>query len=119
VRIGELAERTGVPQRMLRYYEQQGLLAPRRGDNGYRRYAEQDIARVRQVRGLISSGMPTRIIRLVLQAQETDGSWKPECSREFARALTDELAAVEDRIACLQQGRDTIRAFLERAEAPG
>lgn len=119
MRIGELAERTGVPQRMLRYYEQQGLLAPRRGDNGYRRYIEQDIARVRQVRSLISSGMPTRIIRVVLQVRETDGSWKPECSREFARTLTSELAAIEDRIACLQQSRDTLRAFLERPDAPG
>ena len=39
MKIGELSRRTGVPPRMLRYYEQQGLLRPARGQNGYRCYA--------------------------------------------------------------------------------
>jgi len=38
MRIGELATRTGVPTRMLRYYEEQGLITPRRLANGYREY---------------------------------------------------------------------------------
>ncbi len=38
MKIGELSRRTGVPTRMLRYYEEQGLLRPERADNGYRSY---------------------------------------------------------------------------------
>jgi MerR family regulatory protein len=36
LRIGELSRRTGVPTRMLRYYEEQDLLHPERDANGYR-----------------------------------------------------------------------------------
>lgn len=40
MRIGELARRTGVSERMLRYYEQEGLLRPARTTSGYRDYGE-------------------------------------------------------------------------------
>ena len=39
MKIGELAARTGVSIRSLRYYEQQGLLMPVRNENGYREYS--------------------------------------------------------------------------------
>ena len=38
MKIGELAEKSGVSVRSLRYYEQQGLLQPGRLMNGYRMY---------------------------------------------------------------------------------
>ena len=112
MKIGELADRTGVPQRMLRYYEQQGLLAPERSDNGYRSYREQDVDRVQQVRSLIQSGMPTRLIRIVLEME--DDTWSRKCSRDFAEKLAGELKAIEDKISCLSLSRDTVRAYLER-----
>ena len=40
MKIGELSERTNVPTRMLRYYEEQGLLSSERRSNGYRDYPE-------------------------------------------------------------------------------
>ncbi|MGX1372208.1 DNA-binding transcriptional MerR regulator [Streptomyces canus] len=40
MRIGELSRRTGVPTRLLRYYEEQDLLHPARDDNGYRSFDE-------------------------------------------------------------------------------
>ncbi|WP_366525445.1 MerR family DNA-binding transcriptional regulator, partial [Mumia sp.] len=43
MRVGELAELTGVAPRMLRYYEEQGLLVPPRQDNGYRSYGEEHV----------------------------------------------------------------------------
>lgn len=41
MRIGELARRTGVAARRLRYYEEQGLLSSDRSVNGYRDYDPQ------------------------------------------------------------------------------
>ena len=38
MKIGKLPERTAIPTRMLRYYEEQGLLRSGRDDNGYRSY---------------------------------------------------------------------------------
>ncbi len=43
--IGEVAERTGVTQRALRFYEEKGLLQPpERMEGGFRRYSDDDIA---------------------------------------------------------------------------
>lgn len=46
-RIGEVAERTGVPATTLRYYEDIGLITTSRSDNGYRAYGERDLTRLR------------------------------------------------------------------------
>ncbi|WP_250034233.1 MerR family transcriptional regulator [Paractinoplanes maris] len=62
MKIGELAKRTEVPTRMLRYYEEQGLITPQRQQNGYREYDEYLVDRVKKIRGLLDSGIPTRII---------------------------------------------------------
>ncbi|GGY88437.1 hypothetical protein GCM10010300_35660 [Streptomyces olivaceoviridis] len=66
MRIGELSRRTGVPTRLLRYYEEQHLLHPERTGNGYRSYPESAVARVGQIRGLLDSGLTTGMIRVIL-----------------------------------------------------
>jgi DNA-binding transcriptional MerR regulator len=62
MRIGELSRRTGVPARLLRYYEEQDLLYPERDSNEYRCYGAADVYRVEQIRGLLDSGLTTEII---------------------------------------------------------
>jgi len=53
LQIGEVAERTGVTQRTLRFYEEKGLLRPpTRMDGGFRLYSEQDVKRVEHIRRL-------------------------------------------------------------------
>lgn len=117
MRIGELAARTGVPPRMLRYYEQQGLLAPVRGENGYRAYTEADVERVTTIRGLIRSGLPTRLITVILDMDDDAGDvWTVDCTRQFASMLVDELNVLEDRITCLTRSRDTVRGYLRQTE---
>ena len=66
MRIGELSDRTGAPRRLLRYYEEQGLIAAGRSANGYRDYDERFVDRVLQIRGLLNAGLPTRIIKQIL-----------------------------------------------------
>jgi DNA-binding transcriptional MerR regulator len=49
--IGQLAKRAGVRIDTVRYYERNGLLAPRaRLASGYRRYGELELARLRFIR---------------------------------------------------------------------
>lgn len=53
--IGEVAERTGVTQRTLRFYEERGLLQPaERMDGGFRLYSDQDVERINLIRQLQS-----------------------------------------------------------------
>lgn len=66
MKIGELAARTGVAARMLRYYEAQGLIEPTRLHNGYRDYGDYVVDRVVNIRGLLDAGIPTRVIGQIL-----------------------------------------------------
>jgi DNA-binding transcriptional MerR regulator len=51
MQIGEVAERTGLSLRTIRYYEEVGLVAPSaRTSGGFRLYSETDVARLRLVR---------------------------------------------------------------------
>ena len=53
LQIGEVAERTGVTQRTLRFYEEKGLLRPPgRMEGGFRLYSEDDVKRVQRIRRL-------------------------------------------------------------------
>jgi DNA-binding transcriptional MerR regulator len=115
MRIGELSRRSGVPTRMLRYYEEQGLLASERRPNGYRDYPESVVGDVEQIRGLISSGLPTRLIRLLLGMEGVEGEELARtCSRNVAESLAAELEVLEGKIGCLTRSRDTVREFLAR-----
>lgn len=62
MRIGELANRTGVSIRSLRYYEQQGLLTPKRHDNGYREYSSLMIEQVQTIQLYLQLGLTTEQI---------------------------------------------------------
>jgi MerR family copper efflux transcriptional regulator len=57
MRIGELAEKTGLSAKALRYYEEIGVLPePLRTDSGYRDYGEDAVARVNFIRSAQSVG---------------------------------------------------------------
>jgi DNA-binding transcriptional MerR regulator len=117
VRIGELAKATGVAARMLRYYEEQGLITPRRLDNGYRVYDDYLVDRVRKIRGLIDSGIPTRIVSDILPCL---GQPQNIVVQNADPGLHDLLAAERDRmtekIDFLIHNRDAISGYLEALE---
>jgi DNA-binding transcriptional MerR regulator len=114
MKIGELSERTGIPTRMLRYYEQQGLLDSTRTANGYRAYGDADVERAVRVRGLVQSGLSTRMAAIVLDIErQCRLAAPPECSLALAEELAGELKALEDRLACLTKSRDAVARYLE------
>src|SRR5687768_12458302 len=90
MRIGELAERTGTSRRLLRYYEEEGLLEPGRTPNGYRDYDDRFVERVAQIRGLLDAGIPVRIIRQLLPCLDTP--WTIYCPTP-----TSEMTALLER----------------------
>jgi DNA-binding transcriptional MerR regulator len=62
MRIGELAARTGASVRSLRYYEQQGLLAPDRSLSGQRHFPESAVDRVQLIQQLYAAGLSSKSI---------------------------------------------------------
>ena len=112
MRIGELAERTGVATRLIRYYEQQGLLSADRLPNGYRTYSETHVERIERVAGQVQARVPPPRVKVLLEAEAACALEQPTCSAEVATLLAEELVGLEKRIACLSRSRDTIRQFL-------
>ncbi|MEU4742171.1 MerR family transcriptional regulator [Actinosynnema sp. NPDC023658] len=109
MRIGELAERTGTTVRMLRYYDQQGLLTPQRTESRYRVYDESDVERVRSVRCLIGAGLNVRLARLVLAHAFDQDVELPEDEAgcvPLLRLLDEELTSVDARIEQLTRTKD-------------
>jgi DNA-binding transcriptional MerR regulator len=115
MRIGELEKLTDTPARLLRYYETQGLIHPRRLPNGYREYDDYLIDRVTQIRGLIDSGIPTRVIKQILPCLD-----KPcevvvveDADPELLALLTRERDRMTARIDCLTLNRDAMDRYME------
>ncbi|MGW3495770.1 MerR family transcriptional regulator [Streptomyces sp. NPDC001020] len=58
-----MADLTGVSPRSPHSYEQQGLLAPQRADNGYRAYDPLDAVRIANIKGLLDAGLTLEEVR--------------------------------------------------------
>ncbi|MFF8378071.1 MerR family transcriptional regulator [Streptomyces sp. NPDC015661] len=114
MRIGELSERTGTPRRLLRYYEEQGLIVADRLPNGYRVYDESNVDRVMQIRGLLDAGLPTRIIKQILPCLNKPRMIHfPDATPEMLATLEDERDRMTDRIRCLTRNRDAVAEYLD------
>jgi len=117
MKIGEVAKKVGAPTRMLRYYEQQGLIQASRSTNGYRDYSDEQVQHARHVRALVEAGLSTRMIKIVLNIEAPAGQDQPdECNRSLAEELARELRVVENRIVCLEKSRDAVIDFLHRTD---
>jgi DNA-binding transcriptional MerR regulator len=88
LQIGEVAERTGVTQRTLRFYEEKGLLKPpTRMEGGFRLYSEADVDRVERIKRLQSLlGLTLADIKEMVEAQEMKMQLRAEYRRDAAVA---------------------------------
>ena len=111
MRIGELARRAGVSERALRYYEEQGLLAPGRRPSGYRVYTEEHVAAVRRIRILLAAGLNTaQIVEVLPCVVDDNGLLTPDCP-ELVDGLVAHRHAIDaaiDELAATRANLDTI-----------
>ena len=103
--IGEAAESSGVSAKMIRHYEEIGLVPkPGRTQAGYRVYREADVHRLRFVRRARDLGFSMKEIETLL------GLWnnRRRASSEVKRLATRHIADLDRRIAELQAMRRTL-----------
>lgn len=105
--IGELARAAGVNVETVRFYERRGLLRqPERGD-GYRRYPESDLDRLRFVRRAKVLGFTLAEITELLEAASAGAT------DDLVAAARDRLASVDVEIAALQDQRRRLEALAD------
>lgn len=121
MKINEVEAQVGITKKNIRFYESQGLLAPRRNsENGYRDYGPEEVEALRQIKLLRKLGLPLEEIRRMQAGSSTIGDGMRrhlitlererrslEQSMEFCRALKDR----EERLDALDAG-----ALLEEME---
>ncbi|WP_030669232.1 MerR family transcriptional regulator [Streptomyces sp. NRRL B-1347] len=110
MRIGELATRTGVSVRSLRYYEEQGLLAAERSPSGQRHYGARAVDRVQRIQQLYRAGLPSRSIRELLPCVATG-----EATPELITWLAGERDRIDRRIDDLKDTRNRLDDIITTA----
>lgn len=129
MQIGEVAERTALTHRTLRYYEEKGLLKPpSRMDGGFRLYTEEDVQRIKQIRELISllgfslaeikEMVEADEIREQLRAEYRQGGLSPveriEKLKKAIEVIEFQFSLVNQKVEQLWQMRTGLEQKLER-----
>lgn len=116
MQIGQLAIRSGVAIDTVRYYERHSILPPpQRLPSGYRRYSEDDIARLRFIRRAKGLGFTLTEIRdlLVLSSHPADDM------AGLKATANEKLADVEHKLAELTRIRDGLRTLVDACPGHG
>lgn len=103
MKIGELARKSGIAASAIRFYEEQGLLAPMsRTASGYRQYASNAPDRLKLIQGAKRLGFSLEVIRDML---DENGKCSVEKTlRQSAILLRD----IEEQQAALEQRRQSL-----------
>jgi len=112
-RIGEIAQRLGLTERTIRYYEEVGLLeSVKRIEGGRRVYTDDDVRRLRFIQKL-------KMLGLTLQEMlELEGMYRRHRSNRqvlprLVELLDAHLATTDERMRELAGLRDEIRSYRE------
>jgi MerR family transcriptional regulator, copper efflux regulator len=106
VQIGQVAERTGLSLRTIRWYEEEGLVVPTsRTEGGFRLYSEDDVARLEVIKRMKPLGFALEEMRelLTLLADLDAGSGNRAQLLErlamFHQAATARVTALREQLA--------------------
>ena len=113
MRIGELASRTDLGAKTIRYYEEIGLLPPpRRSSSGYRDYEDSALERLAFVRAAQAAGLSLGQIRSILALRDEG---ETPCGYVID-LLRSQAAVLDRRIRELRTVRAELQRLAERAE---
>lgn len=129
-RIEQVAARTGLTKRTLRYYEEIGLLPPpTRTEGGYRLYSEADVQqleRIKRLKDLLGFSLAEirELADAEVQREHVRAAWRQEKDPRARLAWLDrseeltrrQLRLVEEKLAGLREMQTNLNARLTRIE---
>lgn len=120
--IKDMEARTGISRANIRYYEQEGLIAPQRDNNGYRNYQEEDVQALERILLMRRLGVSLEDIR-ALQAGSL--SLWAAMDRQAAKLEREQQEAAAAQALCrsiqtagVPYGRLDARPFLQAPQPP-
>jgi len=114
MRIGEIAEQSGLSTKALRYYERVGLVEePLRTPSGYRDYGESVLDRLRFIRSAQAAGLTLGEIKGVIAYRERG---RPPCGHVL-ELIEGRATDLDRRIAELRSLRDDLRGLARRGRS--
>ena len=102
--ISDVASRSGLPAKTIRYYEDIGLVTPKRDYNGYRAFAEADLHKLAFLGRARSLGFSIADCRKLLALYEDRG----RSSADVRAVAKEHLAQIEAKLGELTAKRDTL-----------
>lgn len=102
--IGEVAQASGLPPKTIRYYEEIGLIEPRRSENGYRSFREQDLHRLAFLGRARALGFTIEDCRGLLALYND----RTRASSEVREIAVQHLARIDEKLGELKSMRATL-----------
>ncbi|WP_127115477.1 Cu(I)-responsive transcriptional regulator [Shimia sediminis] len=102
--IGEIAEKSGLPAKTIRYYEDIGLVMPNRSQNGYRHFNDTDLHKLTFLARARTLGFSIEDCRTLMALYEDE----TRASADVKDIATQHLDRIDDKIAQLQSMRETL-----------
>jgi Cu(I)-responsive transcriptional regulator len=106
--VGDAALHSGLPAKTIRYYEEIGLIAPRRAANGYRDYSGDDIHRLAFLKRARNLGFSIDDCRQLMTLYQD----RSRASADVRRIASDHVRAIEEKIRELQSMRTTLQKLV-------
>lgn len=103
--IGDVAKRSGLPAKTIRYYEDIGLIRPGRSENGYRCFSETDLHKLAFLGRARALGFSIEDCRVLLGLYEDE----TRASADVRSLAMEHLETIETKIAALEAMRGTLR----------
>lgn len=107
--IGQAAERSGLPAKTIRYYEEIGLVAPARADNGYRDYSDADVHTLRFVQRARAMGFSVEECRALLALYTN----RQRSSADVKALAREKLGEIDRRLAQMMELRATLEVLVD------
>jgi DNA-binding transcriptional MerR regulator len=112
MRIGELAQRSGLTASRIRFYETSGLIdAVERNANGYREYTAEAVVTLDVITEAQKAGFSLREIRSLLPTKL--GTWQQDKLPDVLKKKVADIESLRERLA---QSRTQLLAIIESIE---
>lgn len=113
--IGQISELSGYSQRMIRYLEDQGLVAPDRSDSNLRRFSDQDLTRILKIKKLKELGFTYPEIKELIDKDEHVLSHKGSDLLKRHHAEAQELLEKIQQLEMICYGQPKTKLLPEKA----